>query len=87
AGLPGQRYQVQMARDPGLAHPTLDKTLAEPSLEIPKPAHGTWYLRVRTLDTDGYAGPWSPVQKIKLPCIACRIAAAGGGAAVLWLLL
>jgi hypothetical protein len=87
AGLPGQRYQVQMSRDPDLAHPTLDKTLAEPLLEIPKPAHGTWYLRVRTIDTDGYAGPWSPVQRVKLPCIACRIAAAGGGAAVLWLLL
>lgn len=86
-GLPGQRYQVQMARDPELANPILDKTLAEPSLEIPKPAHGTWYLRVRTIDTDGYAGPWSPVQKMKLPCIACRIAVAGGGAAVLWLLL
>lgn len=87
AGLPGQHYQVQMARDPDLAHPTLDRTLAEPLLEIPKPAHGTWYLRVRTIDTDGYAGPWSPVQKVKLPCIACRIAVAGGGAAVLWLLL
>lgn len=87
AGLPGQHYQVQMARDPELAHPTLDKTLTQPSLEIPKPAHGTWYLRMRTIDTDGYAGPWSPVQKVKLPCIACRIAVAGGGAAVLWLLL
>ncbi|MBD8898182.1 FecR domain-containing protein [Rhodanobacter sp. DHG33] len=86
-GLPGQHYQVQMSRDPDLAHPTLDETLAQPQLEIPKPAHGTWYLHVRTIDTDGYAGPWSPVQKVKLPCIACRIAVAGGGAAVLWLLL
>lgn len=87
AGLPGQRYQVQMARDADFAQPTLDQTVAQPSLQIPKPGHGTWYLRVRTLDNDGYAGPWSPAQKVKLPCIACRIAIGGGGAALLWLLL
>jgi hypothetical protein len=44
-------------------------------------------MRVQTIDTDGYAGAWGPTQKIKLPCIPCRIAAAGGGAALLWLLL
>lgn len=87
AGLPGQRYQVQMARAADFAQPTLDRTVDQPALQIPKPAHGTWYLRVRTLDTDGYAGPWSPAQKVKLPCVPCRFAWAGGGAAVLWLLL
>ncbi|GAB3785450.1 FecR domain-containing protein [Dyella agri] len=87
AGLPGQHYRVQMARDLDFAHPVLDTTVAEPTLQIPKPAHGTWFLRVRTIDTDGYAGPWSPAQKVKLPCIACRIALGGGGAAALWLLL
>lgn len=87
AGLPGQRYQVQMARSADFAKPTLDETVSTPTLQIPKPAHGIWYLRVRTIDTDNYAGPWSPAQKVKLPCIPCRIAAAGGGAAALWLLL
>ncbi len=87
AGLPGQRYQVQMSRDADFAHPVLDETVAQPSLQIPKPAHGTWFLRVRAIESDGYANAWSPVQKLKLPCIACRIAIGGGGAALLWLLL
>lgn len=87
AALPGQHYQVQMSRGIDFAHPVLDETVAQPSLQVAKPAHGTWYLRVRTVDTDGYDGPWSPVQKLKLPCIACRLALGGGGAALLWLLL
>ena len=87
AGLPGQRYRIQLARASGFGHPWLDRIVAQPLLEIGKPGHGVWYMRVRTIDTDGYAGPWSPTQKIKLPCLACRIAAVGGGAALLWLLL
>ena len=57
-------------------------------LQIKKPGSGTWYVRVQTIDTDGYAGPWGAVQKIRLGCLACRIGAiAGGGGLVLWLLL
>ncbi|MDO1529687.1 FecR domain-containing protein [Fulvimonas sp. R45] len=87
AGAPGQRYRVQMARDPGFAKPAIDRTLEQPSLTMRKPASGTWYVRVRTIDTDGFAGAWGPVQKVKLPCIPCRIAAGAGGATLLWLLL
>lgn len=88
AGTPGQRYRIQMAHDAGFVHPAVDRTVDTPSLQIRKPGSGTWYVRVRTIDTDGYVGDWGPVQKIKLPCIPCRIAAGvGGGAALLWLLL
>lgn len=88
AGTPGQHYRIQMAHDAGFAHPAVDQTVDQPSLQIHKPGSGTWYVRVRTIDTDGYVGDWGPVQKIKLPCIPCRIAAGvGGGAALLWLLL
>jgi hypothetical protein len=88
AGTPGQRYRVQLAHDAGFAHPKVDRTVDQPSLQVRKPGSGTWYVRVRTIDTDGYAGDWGPVQKIRLPCIPCRVAAGvGGGAVVLWLLL
>ena len=88
AGTPGQHYRIQMARDAGFAHPVVDQTLDTPKLQVRKPGAGTWYVRVRTIDTDGYVGDWGPVQKFKLPCIACRIAAGvGGGAVLLWLLL
>lgn len=88
AGTPGQRYRIQMAHDARFAHPAVDQTVDTPSLQIRKPGSGTWYVRVRTIDTDGYVGDWGPVQKIRLPCIPCRVAAGvGGGAALLWLLL
>ena len=86
-GKPGQHYRIQLARDTSFAHPTIDQTVSKPSLRMHKPHSGMWYVRVRTIDTDGYAGAWGPVQKVRLPCIPCRIAAIGGGATVLWLLL
>ena len=88
AGAPGQRYHIQMDHKPDFAHPQIDQTLDQPLLQIKKPGSGTWYVRVQTVDTDGYAGPWGAVQKIRLGCVTCRIAAiAGGGGLVLWLLL
>jgi hypothetical protein len=88
-GTDGQRYHIQLDRHPDFAHPQIDQTLDRPALEIRKPGSGTWYVRVQTIDTDGYAGPWGTVQKIRLGgCVACRIgAAAAGGGLVLWLLL
>jgi hypothetical protein len=88
AGAPGQRYHVQLDRHPDFAHPAIDQTLQQPVLDMRKPGSGVWYVRVQTIDTDGYAGPWGAAQKIHLGCMACRIAAAaGGGAVVIWLLL
>jgi hypothetical protein len=89
AGTTGQRYHIQLDRHPDFAHPQIDQTLDQPTLQIKKPGSGTWYVRVQTIDTDGYAGPWGAVQKIRLSgCVACRIGAiAAGGGVVLWLLL
>ena len=89
AGTPGQRYHIQLDRHPDFAHPHIDQTVDQPLLQAKKPGSGTWYVRVQTIDTDGYAGPWGAVQKIRLGgCLACRIGAiAAGGGVVLWLLL
>lgn len=88
AGTSGQRYHIQLDRDPDFSHPQIDQTLDQPTLQVKKPGSGTWYVRVQTIDTDGYAGPWGATQKIRLGCMLCRAAAvAGGGGLVLWLLL
>jgi hypothetical protein len=87
AGQPGQRYHVQLARHPEFAQPEVDATLDKPEIDLKKLSSGKWYARVQTIDTDGYAGPWGSVQKMRIPCMACRWAAAGGGASLLWLLL
>jgi len=86
-GAPGQRYHIQLDRKSDFTHPQIDQTLDQPALQIQKPGSGTWFVRVQTIDTDGYAGPWGEVQKIHMPCIACRVVAIGGGGVLLWLLL
>lgn len=87
AGAPGQRYHVQLARTPDFRQPEVDATVDKPELDLKKLKSGKWYVRVQTIDTDGYAGPWSPAQKTRISCASCRWAMAGGGAALLWLVL
>lgn len=84
---PGQQYHVQLARNPDFNQPEVDTTVDKPELDLKKLKSGKWYVRVQTIDTDGYAGPWSPAQKTHISCVTCRWALAGGGAALLWLAL
>lgn len=86
-GAPGQRYRIQLARQPDFAEVTVDETLDKPELSLRKLPSGRWYARVQTIDTDGYAGPWGAIQRTRVPCTACRWAAAGGGVVLLWLVL
>ncbi|MCS6781070.1 MAG: FecR domain-containing protein [Geminicoccaceae bacterium] len=60
-------YRVQLARDPGFAEPILDRTIAGAELLLPSPDPGRWYVRSRTIEADGFAGPWSPAQAIDVP--------------------
>jgi hypothetical protein len=66
AGLPGQRHQIQMAKEPDFQDIILDQTLAENQVTIPRPDPGTYHLRIRTIDDDGYVGPYGPVQSFAL---------------------
>lgn len=84
SGEPGQRYRVQLARRLDFEKRLLDRTLEQPQISLPRPRGGRWYVRVQTIDDDGYAGPFSPPQELTLPCRLCY---AGGGAMLLWLLL
>jgi len=87
AGTPGQRYRIQMARKADFSNATVDETLDKPELSLHKLSSGRWYARVQTIDTDGYVGPWGPVQRTSVPCAACRWVAAGGGVVLLWVVL
>ncbi|MCB1777519.1 MAG: FecR domain-containing protein [Candidatus Competibacteraceae bacterium] len=66
AGLPGQQYQFQLAKDPQFETILVDQQVAEPQLTISRPESGFHYLRIRTIDTDGYVGPYSPAQRIDI---------------------
>lgn len=84
-GEPGQRYRVQLDRNGDFARPLLDREVDQPEVTLKRPWHGTLHVRVQYIEEDGYAGPFSPTQQIKLPCRSCY--GAGGGALLLWLLL
>ena len=86
-GTAEQRYRIQLARTPDFADPAVDQTLDKPELSLKKLSSGKWYVRVQTIDTDGYASPWGAVQRTRVPCAACRWVTAGGGVVLLWLVL
>ncbi|WP_434213200.1 FecR domain-containing protein [[Pseudomonas] boreopolis] len=77
AGAPGQRYRVQLARKPDFARPKLDEVVDQPQVSLKRPWGGTWYVRVQTLDDDGYAAPFSEPQQIALRCYTCYGIAGG----------
>ncbi|HWR76985.1 MAG TPA: FecR domain-containing protein [Thiobacillus sp.] len=67
AGEPGSQYQLQVARDPEFSQTLLDKLLTGNQAQIDRPEPGTYYLRMKTIDADGFAGPFGPAQKVEIP--------------------
>jgi hypothetical protein len=82
-GEPGQRYRIQVARKPDFARTILDQVLDAPQVVLDRPLGGRWYVRVQTIDDDGYEAPFGPVQETRFPCRLCY----GAGATALLLLL
>lgn len=66
-GPPGQNYEFQLAKDIRFQHIVMDKRLAEPQIAISRPESGLYYLRIRTIDDDGYVGPYGSPQRISVP--------------------
>ena len=57
ASEPGQTFKYQVSSDPLFTTALLDQATAEPKARFPKPTPGTFYLRIKTIDADGYEGP------------------------------
>lgn len=66
-GEPGQKYRCQISRDPDFTSLVADSLLAEPRYSLKDFDSGSYYVRVAIVDTDGFAGPFSPYQKIRVP--------------------
>ncbi len=66
-GLPGQKYQVQMAEDENFTVLLVDEQIEEPKLELPMPDSGEYFVRIRTIDPDGFIGPFGVPQVIEVP--------------------
>ena len=64
---PDQTYQVQIAFDRSFTNLEIDEITAKPSISITKSSTEVRYLRVRSIEPDGYQGPWGTVQRIDRP--------------------
>ncbi|MGH8081685.1 MAG: peptidoglycan-binding protein LysM, partial [Lysobacter sp.] len=82
-GEPGQRYRVQISRKADFSQLLLEQVVDVPQIELKRPGGGTWYVRVQTIEDDGYDAPFGPTQEIRLPCRLCYGAGAAGAVLLL----
>ncbi|MBM3343345.1 MAG: hypothetical protein FJY56_14740 [Betaproteobacteria bacterium] len=64
---PGQTFEFQMATEPKFAKPIMAQTLSSPEITVPMPNHGTYYMRFRAIDPDGFVGPYTAPQRFQVP--------------------
>jgi hypothetical protein len=67
AGEPGQSFEFQLAHTPKFEKTIVSQTLQRPEIELPRPYRGTYYMRFRAIDPDGFVGPYSPAQRFVVP--------------------
>lgn len=67
AGGEGQRFHFQLARDAGFQQILHDEQTSATRLTVQRPDGGTYYLRTKTIESDGFEGPWGPPQTIDIP--------------------
>ncbi len=67
SGEPNQIFDFQLASDAEFKTIVQDKKLTQPEITIEKPADaGTYYMRYRSIDADGFIGPYSSAQTIEV---------------------
>ena len=66
SGAPGQTFQLQLARNRAFSPLLKEEKLAEPKIQLQRPAGGVIYMRVKAIDSDGYEGPYGSTQEISV---------------------
>jgi hypothetical protein len=64
--LPGQSFDIQVARDAGFTSLVFEQRLAAPNVQIKLTESGRFYVRLRARDADGYVGPYNTPQFFEL---------------------
>jgi hypothetical protein len=64
---PGQKVQFQVASDAAFERIVLDQQTDGAQGLLPRPSPGTYFLRARTIDADGFAGSFGTVQQVEVP--------------------
>lgn len=63
----GARYEFQFARDVAFADILVSQVVAQAEFKQARPPGGAYYLRVRTIEADGVAGPYGAAQRVDVP--------------------
>ena len=66
-GEEGQTYRCRIARDQEFADIVVDEQVSEPQYSLKGLEHGTYYICVAIVESDGYEGPFSPFQTARIP--------------------
>jgi hypothetical protein len=64
---PGQTFEFQVARDLAFTQRVLERKLTQPSIDLPLPGTGRFYVRLRATDPDGFVGPYTTPQYFDVP--------------------
>ncbi len=63
----GQKFEFQLARDTNFKDLVMEQKLDKPEIIIDKPsAAGTYYMRYRATDPDGFVAPYSSAQSFEV---------------------
>ncbi len=76
AGEPGQRFLLQLSGKPDFSELLLEQSTDKSEITVPRPEAGDYFMRVKAIEADGFAGPFGATQKTTVP-----------GTSLWWLLL
>lgn len=62
-----QTFHFQFATDKAFNNILHDEITAASRVSVDKPNGGTYYLRTKTIEADGFQGPWGPAQIVEIP--------------------
>ena len=63
----GQNFHFQFSRNETFTDIIFDDIIPASQITIEKPSGGTYYLRIKTIEPDGFEGPWGQPQIIEIP--------------------
>ena len=67
AATEGQRFQFQLAHDEEFTDILYDQQTPDSFATLPRPSSGSYFLRIKTIEADGFEGPYGPPQLIDIP--------------------
>ncbi|MFW2439658.1 MAG: FecR domain-containing protein [Arenicellales bacterium] len=64
---PNQSYHLQLSRDETFSDLLVDDVIDTPRYLLSSPRQGDYFMRVSSIDAEGYEGPYSTAQRFQVP--------------------